>query len=403
MADARVYLIDTTLRDGEQAPGVVFSRSEKLEIAAALAAAGIPELEAGTPAIDEEERADLDAIVDLKPGCRVTAWCRATVEDLRLAGSCALDSVHISFPVSLILFGALAKQERWLWKVLPEIVGRARARFRYVSVGAQDASRADAALLDRFVLAARDAGAGRVRIADTVGIWNPHRVWCCFRRLRAIAGTRLSLEFHGHNDLGMATANTVSAVEGGADAVSVTVNGLGERAGNAPLEEVVMALGHTLGRDAGVDTSRLSALCRLVASRARRPIHRAKPIAGADVFRHESGIHTAALLKNPAAYQPFPCEETGRVPEPFAIGKHSGSAGLQSLLAASGVTVPASLCPEILSAVRRRARARKGSVSPQELAAIARALLNESRLDRHRAIIASKETATCVEYQLPER
>jgi homocitrate synthase NifV len=387
MADARVYLIDTTLRDGEQAPGVVFSRSAKLEIAAALAAAGIPELEAGTPAIDEEERADLNAIVDLKPGCRVTAWCRATVEDLRLAGSCALDSVHISFPVSLILFGALAKEERWLWRVLPEIVGRARAGFRYVSVGAQDASRADAALLDRFVLAARDAGAGRVCIADTVGIWNPHRAWCCFRRLRAIAGSQLSLEFHGHNDLGMATANSVSAVEGGADAVAVTVNGLGERAGNAPLEEVVMALRHTLGRDAGVETSRLSALCRLVANRARRSIHRAKPITGADVFRHESGIHTAALLKNPAAYQPFPCEETGRVPEPFAIGKHSGSAGVLSLLAASGVAVPASLCPEILSAVRRRARARKGAVSPQELAAIARALLNESRLSNREQII----------------
>jgi homocitrate synthase NifV len=377
MAHARAHFIDTTLRDGEQAPGVVFSRSDKLEIAAALAAAGIPELEAGTPAIDEEERGDLHAIVNLGLGCRVTAWCRAVVEDLQHAESCAVDSVHISFPVSLILFGVLAKDERWLWKVLPEIVGRARARFRYISVGAQDASRADTALLDRFVLAARDLGAGRVRVADTVGIWNPHRAWRCFRRLRAVAGSHLSLEFHGHNDLGMATANTVSAVEGGADAVSVTVNGLGERAGNAPLEEVAMALGHTLGRDAGLDTSHLSKLCRLVARRARRPIHRAKPITGADVFRHESGIHTAALLKNPAAYQPFPCEETGRLPEPFAIGKHSGSAGLQSLLAASGVAVPASLCPEILSAVRRRARAHKGAVSPQELAAIARALLNE--------------------------
>jgi homocitrate synthase NifV len=383
MSPARIHIIDSTLRDGEQAPGVVFSRAEKLEIAASLAACGIPELEAGTPAIDEEERADLSAIVDLHLPSRVSAWCRATEQDLRLAESCGVDSAHISFPVSPLLFDAFGKEESWLWSSLPEIVGSALARFRYVSVGAQDASRADAALLNRFVLAARDAGASRIRVADTVGIWNPHRTWRCFRRLRAIAGNRLSIEFHGHNDLGMATANTISAVEGGADAVSVTVNGLGERAGNAPLEEVVMALRHTQRADSGIDTSRLSALCGLVANRARRPIHRAKPIVGADVFRHESGIHTAALLKTPTAYQPFPCEETGRTPEPFAIGKHSGSAGLQSLLEAGGISVPAWLCPEIVAAVRRRARVQKGAVSPQELAAIARQLSSERGFHPH--------------------
>jgi homocitrate synthase NifV len=383
MSPARVHIIDSTLRDGEQAPGVVFSRAGKLEIATSLAAAGVPELEAGTPAIDEEERADLSAIFKLGLPSRITAWCRASERDVQHAESCGVDSVHISFPVSPILFGAFGKEESWLWNSLPEIVGRAVARFRYVSVGAQDASRADTRLLDRFVLAARDAGACRVRVADTVGVWNPHRAWRCFRRLRAIAGSRLVLEFHGHDDLGMATANTISAVEGGADAVSVTVNGLGERAGNAPLEEVVMALRHTLGADSGIDASRLSALCELVANRARRPIHRSKPIVGADVFRHESGIHTAALLKAPTAYQPFPCEETGRIPEPFVIGKHSGSAGLRSSLAASGISVPASLYPEIVAAVRRRARTLQGAVSPQELAAIARQLSSERRLDQH--------------------
>lgn len=377
MAHARIHLIDSTLRDGEQAPGVVFSRAEKLEMAAAIAAAGIPELEAGTPAIDEEERRDLNAIVHLNLGCRITAWCRAVAQDLNHAESCAVDSVHISFPVSPILLGVLGKDEDWLWRALPETVALGRGRFRYVSVGAQDASRTDKSLLDRFVLAARDAGACRVRVADTVGIWNPRQTWRAFRRLRAIAGKALSLEFHGHNDLGMATANTISAVEGGADAVSVTVNGLGERAGNAPLEEVAMALTHTLGRKAGVDTSRLSGLCEMVANHSRRSIHRAKPITGADVFRHESGIHTAALLKNAAAYQPFPCEETGRDPEPFAIGKHSGSAGVQSLLAVSGISIPAALCPEILSAVRRRAREDKGAVSQEQLLVIARELLSQ--------------------------
>ena len=383
MAYARVHIIDSTLRDGEQAPGVVFSRADKLEIAAAIIAVGVPELEAGTPAIDEEERADLHAIVDLRPPCRITAWCRATAQDLEYAERCAVESVHVSFPVSPILFGVLGKDEQWLWNALPELVARARARFRYVSVGAQDASRAKKTLLDRFVLAARDAGADRVRVADTVGIWNPRQAWCSFRRLRKIAGSRLSLEFHGHNDLGMATANTASAIEGSADAASVTVNGLGERAGNAPLEEVAMAIGHTLGRDAGIDTSRLNSLCELVANRARRPIHRAKPITGADAFRHESGIHTAALLKNPAAYQPFPSQKVGRAPADFAIGKHSGSAGVRASLQAGGISVPALLCAEIVSAVRRLSRAKKGSVSTRELAAIARQLSQDRRLHQH--------------------
>jgi len=383
MAHPRVHLLDSTLRDGEQAPGVVFSRADKLEIAIAIVAAGVPELEAGTPAIDEEERADLKAIVDLRLDCWVTAWCRATALDLKYAASCGVDSVHVSFPVSPILLGVLDRDEPWLWRSLEELVGSARERFRYVSVGAQDASRTDAALLDRFVLAARDAGADRVRVADTVGIWNPHQAWRSFHRLRKIAGSRLALEFHGHNDLGMATANTISAIEGGADAVSVTVNGLGERAGNAPLEEVAMAIGHTLNRDAAVDTSRLGSLCELVANRACRSIHRAKPVTGADVFRHESGIHTAALLKNPAAYQPFACEEVGRAPEDFAVGKHSGSAGVQSLLAASGVSMPAALCPELLSAVRRKSRALKGAVRREELVMIARELLREKELAQH--------------------
>jgi homocitrate synthase NifV len=339
-------------------------------------AAGVAELEAGTPAIDEEERADLRAIAGLRLGCRITAWCRATTQDLQHAAGCGVDSVHVSFPVSRVLLDVQGKPESWLWNALPEVLGLARQRFRYVSAGAQDATRADKALLERFVLAAREAGADRVRIADTVGVWNPRQAWRSFRRLRAIAGPRISLEFHGHNDLGMATANTVSAVEGGADAASVTVNGLGERAGNAPLEEVAMALRHTLARESGVDTSRLSALCNLVANHSRRRIHAAKPVTGADAFRHESGIHTAALLKNAAAYQPFPPEEAGRTAEPFAIGKHSGSAGVRSLLADGGISIPATLCPELLSAVRQRARERGRAVSPLELRMMALELLN---------------------------
>jgi len=377
MRRSRVHLIDSTLRDGEQAPGVIFSRAEKCAIASALAAAGVPELEAGTPAIDAEERADLRAIAGLGLPCRITAWCRAVAQDLDDAQECGVDAVHISFPVSPVLLACMGKDETWLWCGLPEIVGQARARFNRVSVGAQDASRAAPELLRRFVLLARDSGACRVRVADTVGIWNPRQAWRCFRILRPLAGDRFSLEFHGHNDLGMASANTVSAIEGGADAASVTVNGLGERAGNAALEELVMAVRHTLGRECGVDASRLGPLCDLVASCSGRPIHVSKPIAGRDAFRHESGIHTAALLRNPAAYEPFPAASIGRAPNLFVIGKHSGSAGVRAVLAGGGVALPAALPPELLPAIRRRARAKKGSLSFQELRDIVQQFVSE--------------------------
>ncbi len=366
MSNTNVQVIDCTLRDGEQAPGVVFRREEKLAIAQALSDAGAPELECGIAAMGEAECEDVRAIIGLGLGARLTGWSRAREADVNATARCGLDSIHIAFPTSAIQLGSLGKTESWAMRELQRIVAYARERFKWVSVGAQDGTRTATAFLQEFVSAAAGLGAHRIRIADTVGIWNPLQTARAIHALLPFAGDAV-LEFHGHNDLGMATANSIAAVQAGASSISATITGLGERAGNAALEQVVMAMRYSLGMACAIDCSVLQSLCELVAKAAARTIPPSQPISGRAIFQHESGIHCHSLVRNRQSFEPFSAAELGRIAPEFVIGRHSGSESVLRVLAALGVETTRSIANRMLPEIRERAVLKKSSLNHDEL------------------------------------
>ncbi|MBF0624465.1 MAG: homocitrate synthase [Magnetococcales bacterium] len=362
-------LDDTTLRDGEQSAGVAFRWEEKERIARMLDGLGIPEMEVGIPAMGPEERAEIRGLAGLGLPARLLVWCRMLRQDIDLCPGLGVALVDLSIPVSDLQMRIKLGQDRT--RVLATIdreVRYARDLGLQVCVGGEDASRADPDFLLRVVETAEGAGAERFRFADTVGILDPFQVYRIIGRLRRHTG--LDLEMHAHDDLGMATANTLAAVRAGATHVNTTVNGLGERAGNAALEEVAMALGQVLGLETGLDMTRFPALSRYVEQASGRRLGHQKSLVGRMAFSHEAGIHVDGLLKDVATYQGVDPTRLGRRHE-MVLGKHSGRHAIRNGYARLGIRLEDADLDRLLPAIRRFVTCNKRAPEADDLRRLA--------------------------------
>lgn len=346
----KLYIVDTTLRDGEQTAGVVFANSEKIRIAKMLDEIGVNQLEVGIPAMGGDEKETIAKIAKLGLNASIMAWNRAVIKDIKESLECGVDAVAISISTSDIhIEHKLKTSRRWVLDHMTEAVAFAKKEGVYISVNAEDASRTDINFLIEFAKCAKQAGADRLRFCDTVGILDPFET---YEKIKAVKeATDIDIEMHTHNDFGMATANALAGIKAGANFVGVTVNGLGERAGNAALEEVVMALKYVYKRDLGIDTKKFRELSEYVSAASGRQLPSWKAIVGTNVFAHESGIHVDGALKNPQTYEIYNPDEVG-LERQIVIGKHSGTAALVNKFKEYGRALPESEAQELLPYVR---------------------------------------------------
>jgi homocitrate synthase NifV len=381
--DNKIKLVDTTLRDGEQTAGVIFAKEEKIYIAKLLSAIGVEQIEAGVPIMGGDEKEVIKKIVDSNLESSIMGWNRAVVKDINASLDCGVDSVAISISTSDIHIKYKLKSNRE--KVLSDMtksVQFAKKKDLYVSVNAEDSSRTDGTFLIRFAKEAKEAGADRLRFCDTVGIMNPIKTFEMIKYIKD--NIDIDIEMHTHNDLGMATANAISGVMAGANYVGVTVNGLGERAGNACLEEVMMSLRTSLNIDNAYNLSKLKFLCEYVSIASGRELSPWKSIVGSNIFSHESGIHVDGALKNPLTYEVFNPEELG-LERKIVIGKHSGTAAIKNVLNKYDVNIDKFTASKLLEIVRRASVSLKRALTDKELVNIYEEYLLENGFNMENA------------------
>jgi len=368
-----IRVADCTLRDGEQQAGIVFNRQDKLEIARGLDRLGVYEIEAGTPVSSHEDRAAVEEIAAAGFNAKVSALARARPDDIDVVAACGVSIVRLSMPISKIQRDAKLKltDDEYLKRAL-EITEYAKQKGLTCIFSPYDTTRCELQLLRRVLSEfERHGTVDRVRLVDTTGCATPEVIRLLVREMRS--STSIPIEVHCHDDFGLAVANTIAGAQEGAEYLSVTINGIGERAGNASLEECVVALKILYDVDVGIKLDQLTALSQLVEERSGVALQPHKAVVGRGAFAHESGMVVAGLLRDPftaEAYEPHLVGQKRTV----VLGKKSGVASVQARADQLNLEMSQAQVAALLEAVKTEAVRAKKPVSEEQFWMLATAI-----------------------------
>jgi len=363
----QLTLCDCTLRDGEQQAGIVLRKNEKVEIGQKLDRMGIPEIEAGMPCNSQE---DADAIAEITKTChnaRITACVRGLEEDFDLASRIGVWGATISLPI-----GELQRRYKLKWdddtyiENMKRLTEYAKKKRLYVNLSPYDTTRANPEFLDRVMREVVSCGTvDRVRLVDTVGAASPESMRYISRRMKNILGDKVLLEVHCHNDFGLGVASTLAGAMGGAEVLSTTINGIGERAGNTSTEEVLLALKLLYNKDLGVDLTRMLEVSQMVEKYTGVALQVNKAVVGRNAFSHEAGMVVAGVLECPFVAEAYAPELVGQERH-ILIGKKSGAKSIEAKLLEKDIVMDKKSLNNLLNDVKNVALENKRSLTDEE-------------------------------------
>ncbi|HEY3419981.1 MAG TPA: 2-isopropylmalate synthase [Methanomassiliicoccales archaeon] len=358
-----VVVYDSTLRDGEQTPGIAFSEEQKVTIARKLDEMHVPEIEAGFPAVSENEQKIVKAITSLGLDARILTLSRITKPDIDACVDAGSDLALLFIGTSDIhLKYKFNKPREFVLEKIAEGLDYCHERGIAAALSAEDSTRTEMDFLLEVYRKAEECHACRIGVTDTLGCASPEAIYNIVTTAKSQLRTPISV--HLHNDFGLALANAIAGVKAGAKAVTTTVNGIGERAGNVPLEQFISSLKYVYRCDLGIDTTKLKGLSDLVAEYSGLGLPKNQPLVGQNVFSHESGIHVAAVLNCPMTYEPIPPEEIGNKRH-LIMGKKTGLNYVRKRVEELELTATEEQLAKLLCEVKKLGE-KKGRVSDEE-------------------------------------